>query len=175
MLTDTSHKLVKVLDEAVVLNFRLQRVAEELHRQGPASSARRGVLRMISEEGPQSVPQLARHRGVSRQHVQKLVDSLMEEGLVEYAPNPAHRKSDLVRLTQAGLEAVRDNTRREAILVKEFTPEVNSEELDTALDVLTRVRRFLESDQCEALIARVNARETGHGSSTRPGRKEQRK
>ena len=175
MLTDTSHKLVKVLDEAVVLNFRLQRVAEELHRQGPASAARRGVLRKLSEDGPQSVPQIARHRGVSRQHVQKLVDSLLEEGLVEYAPNPAHRKSDLVRLTSAGVQAVRNNTRREAILVKEFTPEVNAEELETALDVLIRVRKFLESERCEALIDRVNARESAHGSSIRQGRKEQRK
>src|SRR5438874_13287905 len=121
MLTNTSHKLVKVLDEAVALNFRLQRVAEELHRQGPASSARRGLLRSLSDEGPQSVPQMARTRTVSRQYVQTLVNSLMEDGLVEMAPNPAHRRSGLVQLTADGRQAVKDNTRREAILVKVFT------------------------------------------------------
>jgi DNA-binding MarR family transcriptional regulator len=171
MLTDTSHKLVKVLDEAVALNFRLLRVAEELHRQGPASSARRGVLRTLSDEGPQSVPQMARTRGVTRQHVQTLVNSLMEEGLVEVAPNPAHRKSVLIQLTNAGKQAVRDNTRREAVLVKECTPYVELGELETAYDVLHRVREFLESKQCDALIARFGARE--YDSSIRPGRKEQ--
>lgn len=175
MLTDTSHKLVKVLDEAVVLNFRLQRVAEELHRQGPATSARRGVLRNLWQDGPMSVPQLARHRGVTRQHVQKLVDSLTEEGLVEFAPNPAHRRSDLVRLTADGERAVRDNNRREAILVKEFTPDVDPESLEIAYDIIHRVRLFLESDRCEKLVARVNAREPKHGSSVRQGRKEQSK
>src|SRR5438309_1843399 len=121
MLTATSHKLVKVLDEAVALNFRLLRVAEELHRQGPASSARRGILKTLADEGPQSVPQMARARTVTRQHVQTLVNSLIEEGLVEISKNPAHRKSSLIRLTKAGKEAVRNNTRREAVLVMEVT------------------------------------------------------
>jgi DNA-binding MarR family transcriptional regulator len=170
MLTDTSHKLVKVLDEAVALNFRLQRVAEELHRQGPASSARRGILRALSDDGPQSVPQMARNRGVTRQHVQVLVNSLIEEGLVEEAPNPAHRRSVLIRLTDEGKQAVKDNTRREAVLVKEFTADVHQRELETAFDVLHRVREFLESDRCDKLIARINARE--HDGSLRLGRKE---
>ena len=171
MLTDTSHKLVKVLDEAVALNFRLQRVAEELHRQGPASSARRGILRTLSDDGPQSVPQMARNRGVTRQHVQTLVNSLMEEGLVEIASNPAHQKSGLVQLTDAGRQAVRDNTRREAVLVKECTPYVRNDELEAAFDVLHKVREFLESEQCDLLIARIGERE--RGSSIRLGRKEQ--
>jgi DNA-binding MarR family transcriptional regulator len=171
MLTDTSHRLIKVLDEAVALNFRLQRVAEELHRQGPASSARRGILRALSDDGAQSVPQMARTRGVTRQHVQTLVNSLMEEGLVENAPNPAHRKSVLIQLTEAGKQAVRDNTRREAVLVKECTPYVEREELETAFDVLHRVREFLESQQCDRLISRIGERE--YGSSNRLGRKEQ--
>src|SRR5437868_13133092 len=155
MLTDTSHKLVKVLDEAVALTFRLLRVAEELHRQGPASSARRGILRALADEGPQSVPQVARGRGVSRQHVQGLVNSLMEEDLVEIAPNPAHRKSVLVRLTESGKQAVRDNTRREAVLVKECTPYVDRNELEAAYYVLHKVREFLESRQCKHLIERI--------------------
>lgn len=171
MLTDTSHKLVKVLDEAVALNFRLLRVAEELHRQGPASSARRGILKTLSDDGPQSVPQMARNRGVTRQHVQTLVNSLMDEGLVEIATNPAHRKSGLVQLTGDGRQAVRDNTRREAVLVKECTPYVEKDELEAAFDVLHRVREFLESDQCDRLIARIGARE--RDSSSRLGRKEQ--
>lgn len=171
MLTATSHKLVKVLDEAVALNFRLQRVAEELHRQGPASSARRGILKTLSDEGPQSVPQMARARTVTRQHVQTLVNSLIEEGLVQESPNPAHRRSNLIRLTKAGEQAVRDNTRREALLVKEFTPDVNPKELEVAFDVLHRVRDFLESERCGRLIARVNARE--QGSQSRLDREEQ--
>jgi DNA-binding MarR family transcriptional regulator len=170
MLTATSHKLVKVLDEAVALNFRLLRVAEELHRQGPASSARRGILRTLSDEGPQSVPQMARARTVTRQHVQTLVNSLMEEGLVEVSKNPAHRKSSLIRLTKAGERAVRDHTRREAVLVKEVTPDVDSLDLEGACEVLRRVREFLESERCERLISRINARE--HDGSIRQGRKE---
>lgn len=170
MLTATSHKLVKVLDEAVALNFRLLRVAEELHREGPASSARRGILKTLSDEGPQSVPQMARARTVTRQHVQTLVNSLMEEGLVEISKNPAHRKSSLIRLTKTGERAVRDNTRREALLVMEVTPDVEDMNLEGAYAVIHRVREFLESERCEKLIARINARK--HDGAKRQGRKE---
>ncbi len=173
MLTATSHKLVKVLDEAVALNFRLLRVAEELHRQGPASSARRGILKTLSDEGPQSVPQMARAKTVTRQHVQALVNSLMEEGLVEISKNPAHRKSSLIRLTKAGERAVRDHTRREALLIMEVTPDVESMNLEGAYEVIHRVRAYLESERCGKLIARINARE--HDGSKRQDRKEQTK
>ena len=52
--------------------------------------------------GPQTVPTMARARNVSRQHVQKSVDGLAAGGLVSLRDNPAHRRSPIVELSDAG-------------------------------------------------------------------------
>jgi DNA-binding MarR family transcriptional regulator len=59
-------------------------------------------LRGLARFGAQTVPQLARTRGVSRQHVQEVVDALAADALVERAPNPHHARSVLVRATPRG-------------------------------------------------------------------------
>ena len=64
-----------------------------------------------------SVPQMARARLVSRQHIQSHVNGLQREGLVELAENPAHKRSHLARLTPEGKEAVHSVKQREAELL----------------------------------------------------------
>ena len=94
--------MVSLIDETRLLFHHLRRTAESLHRQGEITAGRRGVLESLHREGPRTVPQLARARPVSRQHIQKLVDPLAAEGLVELVDNPRHKRSKLVRLTAAG-------------------------------------------------------------------------
>jgi DNA-binding MarR family transcriptional regulator len=61
-----------------------------------------GFLRSLALLGPLTVPQIAEMRPTSRQRMQRLADELAAEGLVEFIENPRHRRSRLVRLTQAG-------------------------------------------------------------------------
>lgn len=53
-------------------------------------------------EEPLSVPQIARRMGLTRQSVQRNVDLLIERGLVVREPNPRHRRSVLMTLTEEG-------------------------------------------------------------------------
>ena len=62
----------------------------------------RAVLESLATHGAQTVPALARARPVARQHIQVLVNDLVEWGLVETRPNPAHKRSPLVALTVLG-------------------------------------------------------------------------
>ena len=85
----------------------LHRVRALGRRQGAVSrwgGGTWGVLRSLAEEGPQTVPQLARARPVARQRIQKLADEMAADGLVEFVDNPAHRRSKLLRLTAAGFK-----------------------------------------------------------------------
>ena len=95
---------------------------------------------------PQTVPQLARKRSVSRQHIQTVVNTLMSDGLVERIPNPAHRGSPLVRPTRAGRTAVRELARREAVLFPRLTEGIAIADLETARAVLDLLRETLEGD-----------------------------
>ncbi len=51
---------------------------------------------------PQTVPQIARVLGVTRQNVQRIADLLVGEGAAEYRDNPDHRASPHLFLTRRG-------------------------------------------------------------------------
>lgn len=55
---------------------------------------------------PLAVASIARNMGLTRQAVQRIVDLLADRGLVEFQPNPHHRRAKLVVLTPAGADAV---------------------------------------------------------------------
>lgn len=55
---------------------------------------------------PLSVASAARNMGLTRQAVQRIVDLLAAEGLVEFQTNPQHRRAKWVVLTSAGAKAV---------------------------------------------------------------------
>jgi DNA-binding MarR family transcriptional regulator len=100
-------ELRAVVDETIALFHRLRWVAEQIYGDAGRSTARRGILRGLVRYGEQTVPALARARGVTRQHVQEVVGALLEDGLVELAPNPRHVRSRLVRATARGEALVR--------------------------------------------------------------------
>jgi len=144
MTTELSSSLEGLIDETVALFHRLRAVAAAVHGEGELSAARRGVLTSLVKLGPQTVPQMAAVRPVSRQHIQTIVDSLAADGLVETVDNPAHKRSVLVRLTARGRTAVRDIARRESALLASLDVGVSAVEIDRAAAVLKRFRTRLE-------------------------------
>src|SRR5438093_294379 len=66
----------------------------------------RSILQILDRHGLQTVPQIARLHASSRQNIQILVNRLAAEGWVEFMTNPAHKRSDLVRLTERGQNLV---------------------------------------------------------------------
>lgn len=132
-----------LFEEVVALFHRLRAVAAEVHRLGATSAGLRGVLRDLDRQGPQTVPQLARRRPVSRQYMQMLVRRLRSEGLVEIGENPAHRRSHLVRLTPAGRQMLETMARRETDLLRRVGSVASPEDLQVAVRVLRTVREAL--------------------------------
>jgi DNA-binding MarR family transcriptional regulator len=74
----------------------------------------RGVLEVLLLRGPATVPNMARARGVSRQHIQQQVDALLERDLLERRNNPAHRRSSMFALSDNG-RALIQNMRAEEL------------------------------------------------------------
>src|SRR5262245_36784891 len=109
--------LNSLVNETVLLFHRLRIVADQIHHRGEMTGPLRSILRGLDKLGEQTVPQMARARAVSRQHVQALVNQLVEERLVELISNPAHKRSPLARLTQLGKRTVDAMNRNEAGLL----------------------------------------------------------
>jgi DNA-binding MarR family transcriptional regulator len=110
------------------------------------------TLRSLDKLGEQTVPQMARARAVSRQHVQALVNQLIVERLVELAPNPAHKRSPLARLTQLGKKTVDAMNHNEASLLGKADLGVTEKELREAAETLRTVRAYFESERWKKLL-----------------------
>jgi DNA-binding MarR family transcriptional regulator len=66
--------------------------------------ADRAVMEFLYPCEQLSVPEIASRYQVSRQHVQVTVNALCKKGLLESRPNPRHKRSSLMKLSDKGGE-----------------------------------------------------------------------
>jgi DNA-binding MarR family transcriptional regulator len=136
---------VETLADEVRLHYHaLVRLAGALHGGLKVTPPMRAVLEFLHAGGPTPVPRIARSRGVSRQHIQTIVNELLDEGLVELRDNPAHRRSCLVTLTAAGdatISGIRDTER--TVLGDAFA-DVDTAAVRAATQTLRAVRRRID-------------------------------
>lgn len=123
----------------------------ELHRDSGISGGMRAVLESVIAGGPQTVPQMARVRPVSRQHIQGLVNSLLEAGLVEMTENPAHKRSKLVTATTAGRAAFASMRTREAEAFARLPLARSAPELVAATQVLRDLIEIFDGPEWRAI------------------------
>ncbi|MCG5212033.1 MarR family transcriptional regulator [Streptosporangium soli] len=88
------------------LNGQFLEVSEKLARPAGLTAAWWQVLGAVLRT-PLPVAGIARAMGITRQGVQRTADLLVEGGLAEYRPNPAHRRAKLLTPTPAGRAAIR--------------------------------------------------------------------
>src|SRR5262245_49481722 len=141
-----------MINETVSLFHRLRIVADQIHHRGEMTGALRSILRSLDKLGEQTVPQMARARAVSRQHVQALVNQLVEERLVEFIANPAHKRSPLARLTPLGKKTVDAMNRNEANLLSKADLGVSEKELRETTETLQTVRAYFESERWKKML-----------------------
>src|SRR5690349_11617229 len=104
--TPAGRLLTEMITTTFRLNGRLLEVAQELAVEGGLTAAWWQVLGGVLDQ-PRSVAEVGRRMGITRQAVQRIADLLVERGLAEYRPNPAHRRAKLLSCTEAGYWAVR--------------------------------------------------------------------
>ena len=139
--------LDRLFDEVRLLEHRLVQVAERLHSGAGVTIPGRAVLEYLLRCGPTSVPDIARARYVSRQHIQTIVDTLADAGLVQSKPNPAHRRSPLFTLTDSGASAITAIHERERQLLKARLRGIDRDEVAAAVALLTVVRGALDDQE----------------------------
>jgi len=136
-----------VVIEIRALFHCLASVAEELHSHNDLPASQRAIIENLGRLGPKTVPQLARMRPVSRQHIQTIVNQLLERGLVELAANPSHKRSSLVQLTSSGRDMFKTVRQRENELLSSIDLPVSAEEMKTTLHTLAAIRLFFAGKQ----------------------------
>ncbi|GGQ27021.1 MarR family transcriptional regulator [Streptomyces griseomycini] len=135
-LTD---RLTEVFDLVGPLYRRTQRkVEQDLSAEG-LSVGVRAVLTLLHKHGPMTVPQMGRAQALSRQFLQRMVNDAAARGLVQSVPNPAHKRSSLIRLTEQGQTAVTAVIDRERAVLRRASGDLTGTEIDACLRVLSRL------------------------------------
>jgi DNA-binding MarR family transcriptional regulator len=141
----TKGEQMAALTQAVRSVFnRLKALGDELHADLAITTAMRAVMETLFEGGPKTVPQIAKLKGVTRQHIQLLADALVDQRLAAMMENPAHKRSSLIALTEKGRRAFVKMRAREAPVIEELAWEFEARELERATGVLTRLAQRLE-------------------------------
>ncbi|HEY8380742.1 MAG TPA: MarR family transcriptional regulator [Microvirga sp.] len=112
------------------------------------SVSMRGVLELLAEAGPQTVPQIARALILPRQNVQVIVNALLALEAVEAHANPGHKRSPIIRLTTSGLSTFAQIKAGEMAVIMDAGSGLATSEVEACIRVLEHLKgRFGEIAQ----------------------------
>ncbi|MFK5595875.1 MarR family winged helix-turn-helix transcriptional regulator [Methylobacterium sp. HMF5984] len=141
----------ETLTDLILTLFRVNNATlvwgDRLVRPFGLTSARWQVMGAIAyADRPQPVAWLARDLGANRQNVQRIVNELAREGLLQFQDNPHHKRAQLVVLTEAGKRAYDNAIRSWDPAADELATGLSSDELGTTLRVLSVLRTRLTAN-----------------------------
>jgi len=135
--------LDELFDQVRLMWHVMVLTAERLHEDELVTLGMRAVMESLARNGPTAVPDIARSRHVTRQHIQALVNDLLELRLVSLDENPAHRRSALVRLTPEGRKGIERMKRRERQFFDGLELKARPDDLRRAAATLSAVREAM--------------------------------
>lgn len=109
----------------------------------------RAVLEMLDKYGEQTVPEIAARLEIKRQYVQVMCNETFASGLVVQRPNPRHKRSPILALTDHGRTLIEEIISNEMKLMEKVGANLSSEDISTALEVVLAVADRLKTQAGE--------------------------
>ena len=133
-----------IFTEIVLETFRLSGIlsieGDRLAKPQEISSARWKILGALSfSQTALTVSQIARSMGQSRQSVQRLVDVMSRDGLLNLDENPAHKRAKLVSMTPRGENVFQNMEDIQIPWANEKSANINAEDLKITLSTLRKL------------------------------------
>jgi DNA-binding MarR family transcriptional regulator len=139
----------ELLTEVMLLIFRangaLLSAGDRLVTDFGLTSSRWQVLGALYGQG-RTVSQVARIMGLTRQSVQRTVDSLLEAGFISSSHNPDHAKAQLISLTSKGKLALLKATDAQKEWSTGIAKYQSRDELTAAASVLKKMIHTINSN-----------------------------
>ena len=110
----------------------------------------RAVLEMLDKYGEQTVPEIAARLEIKRQYVQIMCNETLASGLVEQRPNPRHKRSPVLTLTEHGRTLIKEIISTEMKLMGKVGANLSNEDISTALEVVLTVADRLKTQAGES-------------------------
>jgi DNA-binding MarR family transcriptional regulator len=145
--TPAGDALTGLILDLLRLNSLLLTAGDRLVARLGLTSARWQILGAIAEaQRPEPVAWLARNLGANRQNVQRIINDLRREGLVALAPNPHHRRAQLVVLTDTGRETFEAAMRLQVPWVNRLSNGLSIKDIEMANRLVTVLQKRLDGD-----------------------------
>lgn len=159
--TPEGEALYELMVQLAGLHTQLQAEARRGGGAGRWGAGLWSLLRGLMLDGPRTVPQIARARGVARQRIQSLADTAAATGLVAFRDNPDHRRSHILALTAKGAAAYTalDTELREA--AERLAGDMDIRDLDAALRVMFDLSERLRAEGSRESARRRQREGTG--------------
>jgi DNA-binding MarR family transcriptional regulator len=145
MPKSSSSDLYQVIWQVRRLFQRLRDMSEELLAGTGINTSQRALLEFLHRQQPQTVPQIAREKSVSRQHIQSVANELLALKLISSTQNPDHKRSHHLRLTAKGKSLFETIRKKETVLIKHMEKVFWQEGLTTTIDTLRSIDGYLAS------------------------------
>lgn len=142
-ISRASEVLTSLIVPVIRLEAYFSRAGETIAAAGGQTLARWLVLETVGQ-APATVAQIARGLGYTRQSVQRVADLLEQDGLTQYALNPAHQRSQLVRITILGRKTLSTIQRAQRDWADRVGSEIGEAELRQANSVVENLTRILK-------------------------------
>lgn len=133
----------ELLFETFRFYSRINAAGDVLSEGTGLTSARWRVLGSVLPL-PKSVAQVARERGLTRQSVQQIANSLVRDGFAKFEDNDRHKSSKLLTPTERGRTVVLALNDRSVAWANRIGATVPLADLKTTLDVVAKLREQLE-------------------------------
>lgn len=142
------------LADARALAQGLDRLTIWLRRQSPTtlSSSTITALDRLSSEGPLRVSELAVREAMTQPGVTMLVNRLAEAGFAERVPDPTDGRATLVRITPAGVAALRERHAVRAEVLRRRMAQLEESDQRLLSAALPAIERLLATDAQPAEI-----------------------
>jgi DNA-binding MarR family transcriptional regulator len=134
----------KLVVQIFRLDGKLTAAGDELAKPAGLTTARWRVLAAIEDE-ERTVASIARAWGLARQSVQRVADSLVDDGLARFIENPEHQRAKLLALSSQGKAALRRVQKAQRSWANEMGERLDGHDLQDASDLLTRLIRALDA------------------------------
>ena len=144
--------LIQVVSYAEQLATRLSKSHGGPGQVVNISASQKSLLELIEKGDAWTVPALAGQKGVSRQHIQIQVNNLRAKGMLLLANNPVHKRSAIVRLTEAAEQYLRDIRALEDRLYSEIADRFLPEDLELTARTLRGIVAVLGSSEINSLL-----------------------
>jgi len=150
-MTSPPHTPTEAITALILDLFRLNNLiltsGDRLVSALGLTSARWQVLgTIVAAARLQPVAWLARDMGANRQNVQRIVNDLAKEGLIEFMQNPHHRRAQLVALTARGEQVYAQAMALQVPWAKRFVEGIAQEDVKLAHRTLVAIRQNLERE-----------------------------